>query len=311
MKATLKFLVTLFLLSALVSAATINVQATVHYVDSKANCFGFGKTSVKLPATNMQVYLFKASDVRAFADQYAYNYNWEVYAPLLESGAVQPVATCTTDSNGACSFDVAADDYYVISGYVLGCQPDVHSGKQVSANDMKKGTNVNLNLMRAATKDCTVKMCYPAEATVLSGSNLEIVQPEYVVWDSATAVYPFALSSDSDWTVDITPYLPSGYVASPSAVVETVANEIKGVAFDVTEVGSKMGDTTVVIGATHNGKKQTLRLTIGGKDSPAWEAKKASKKAPFAALIGSTEGIIVLVGVAAIAFAIGYLLRKK
>ena len=52
-----------------------------------------------------------------------------------------------------------------------------------------------------------------AGKTVYLGSYLEIIFPTYTVWDEGMTryVYPFILTGDSDWTLDVCAAVPQGY----------------------------------------------------------------------------------------------------
>ena len=48
---------------------------------------------------------------------------------------------------------------------------------------------------------------------VVTGSYLEIIYPEYAVWEEGVTsyIYPFIFSSDSTWDVDVCSEVPAGY----------------------------------------------------------------------------------------------------
>jgi len=301
------------------------ITAVNHTVDQRKSSSNPASSKSALVGQTMRLY--KKSDLASAGYT---SVTWKDYYNIINSnvpyagyayaytGSPQPIpyTKCVTGEAGCYIIGVPSPaDYYVISEEVTGCQADVHIGSSISATDSDWSTKgyvqKNLQLLTTIKKDGSSK-CDAATSTVVSGSNLEIIQPEYVIWDGSQEAYPFVLSGDGDWIVDITPYVPAGYVVSPFNVIEVVSSETKAVAFTVSEVGSKPSDTTVVMTLTHKGKKKSLSLKVGGKDSNAWAAKKNAKRPLLSALLDLSDGQKeVVLFVMLVAFLVGgYYLGK-
>jgi hypothetical protein len=115
--------------------------------------------------------------------------------------------------------------------------------------------------------------------TVVTGSYLEVIYPDYAIWEYQAAgyVYPFIFTSDSDWAVDICAQVPGGYeivgvydengnMVSDSQCQQTfVSGETKVVAFDVVETGSPEPalSATLTFGGPH-GNVEALEVEVSG-----------------------------------------------
>jgi hypothetical protein len=105
----------------------------------------------------------------------------------------------------------------------------------------------------------------PGKTTRKDGSEIFIVEPEYVEWDSTEEAYPFVFLSYDSWSVDVTVYPPEGYVADHDNLTESTP-EYKAVQFMITEVGSVPDDTDVDMTLTDpKGKKQKHVSKVGIK----------------------------------------------
>ncbi len=96
-----------------------------------------------------------------------------------------------------------------------------------------------------------------------SGSELDVIYPEYTIWDGTTALYPFIMTSDSDWTTDVCLQVPTGYQISAvydqeGNIISTdqcqqtfISGETKTVLFSVSDVGSPEPDFTFSLQTKH------------------------------------------------------------
>ena len=114
---------------------------------------------------------------------------------------------------------------------------------------------------------------------MVTGSYLEVVHPDFAVWEDAAAgyVYPFIFTSDSDWTVDVCAYVPTGYaivgvydengdLLTDSSCAQTfVSGETKVAAFDVIEVGSPEPVLGVLLTVEHEGTVTELDIEVPGE----------------------------------------------
>lgn len=100
---------------------------------------------------------------------------------------------------------------------------------------------------------------------VIKGSQLEIFQPDYVLWNGTEEVYPFLFISDSDRNVDVCLEVPEGYVVADGAVCTQafISNEVKVVEFKVVDIGSpEKFDAGAKMTVTHKGKKTKVDLKV-------------------------------------------------
>lgn len=122
--------------------------------------------------------------------------------------------------------------------------------------------------------------------TVVIGSMLEIIHPDYAIWEEGVSsyVYPFIMTSDSDWTVDVCAEVPIGYrivgiydengdfVSSGKCAHTFVAGETRVIAFEVVDIGSPPPHFKGRFTVRHDGKVYNFDLdTPGyreGKDKP-------------------------------------------
>jgi len=103
----------------------------------------------------------------------------------------------------------------------------------------------------------------PGKTSKVQGSELLIIEPEYVLWDSTEELFPVLFESAENW--DISAYLetPEGYVPDYE-VLETATPGYKVVQFTVTEVGSVPDDVGVTLDLTDpHGNSIIYRSQIG------------------------------------------------
>ena len=84
----------------------------------------------------------------------------------------------------------------------------------------------------------------PAKSKRFTGSDLLVIEPEYVEWSSDTELYPFVFDSVGDWDVTTSVTPPEGFVSDYDALSATVDSDVKAVQFTITDVGSKWVPTT-------------------------------------------------------------------
>jgi len=127
------------------------------------------------------------------------------------------------------------------------------------------------------TKDSKGSRGPSSRAQVIQGSELQIFQPDYVLWNGTEQIYPFTFISDSDRTVDVCLQVPEGYqIVEPGTCGQTfVINETKVFEFKTVDVGSpKEFDATVRIKVKHKGKTANVKLKpIKSINLNAWKKK--------------------------------------
>lgn len=112
--------------------------------------------------------------------------------------------------------------------------------------------------------------------THVNGSQLDICQPEYTVWEGEQELYPFMFTSAEDWEVDVCMYVPEGYrivgimdeseelVSTSECVHAFVAGETKVFLFEVEDVGSPEPEVSFSLTTKHKGKVKKFQKDIEG-----------------------------------------------
>jgi hypothetical protein len=105
-----------------------------------------------------------------------------------------------------------------------------------------------------------IEMCdkkkVPGKCTIFTGSELVVIEPEYVEWSSETELYPFVFDSVGDWTVTTSITPPEGFVSDNTSLKTNVNNEVEAVQFTITDVGSKWVPTKVKHKIKHKDHKE-------------------------------------------------------
>jgi hypothetical protein len=114
----------------------------------------------------------------------------------------------------------------------------------------------------------------PAKYRRLTGSELLIIEPEYVEWDSTQELYPFIFDSVGDWSVTTAVSPPEGFVSDYKNLSEVVKSGVEAVQFTITDIGSKWVPTGVTFTVKHKGKTTKLTDKIGLKLTPELAKKK-------------------------------------
>ncbi len=206
---------------------------------------------------------------------------------VCDSSAGACEATCTTDPLGSCTAgEETVGDYLVIAKW-----EDIDSGKTVytgkpkgpddfaDTNSDGKGdlATKEFQILKVIRRDGSVQLGSGSK-TVVTGSFLEVVYPDYAVWEDAVSgyVYPFIFTSDSSWEVDICARVPEGYeivgvhdeagalIGESGCSHSFVSGETLVVAFEVAEVGSPEPLLTSELRLTHEGKVSHLRIDVPG-----------------------------------------------
>ena len=216
------------------------------------------------------------------------NPSGSIYDQVFEND-VGRVGACTTDAAGQrTAGEETTGDYLVIMKWADLDNPPkvVYTGKPKSPSDFVDTDTDGLGDL--ASKDFQVIKVLKkngdiqfsgGKKTIVTGSYLEVVHPDFAIWEDVAAgyVYPFIFSSDSDWNVDICAYVPAGYaivgvydengdLLTDSSCTQTfVSGETKVAAFDVIEVGSPEPVLGVLLTVEHEGKVTEVDVEIRGE----------------------------------------------
>ena len=198
----------------------------------------------------------------------AYNFSWQnyknmwLYCPAAINGS--GVTAADGDLKGIATLSVVPGTYAVVGKYDPTPLPNDELYIGVSTGTVQRGETVEkyLQIIVRASGDVV-----PAKYTKKTGSELLIIEPEYIEWDSNQELYPFVFESIGEWGVTTAVIPPRGFVADYKALSTDVNSEVKAVQFVVTDVGSKWENTTVTYKINHKGKVEIVMSAIGVKCS--------------------------------------------
>lgn len=174
-----------------------------------------------------------------------------------------PTACGTTNSFGEVTLNLPPGDYIVVSGDAT--KTVLPDPLGVSASDLTCGQTMQKYLQQVIRSDGSKKS---AKYTVLTGSQLLIIEPEFIVWDNTQQLYPFVFETVGDWIVTATVAPPEGFVADYDALTAEVVNEVKSVQFTITEVGSDLVPTQTTFQVLHKGERKTVRSSVDIRLTP-------------------------------------------
>lgn len=233
---------------------TIIIQADKHTVGG-----GNHPVTTKAPIAGLPVKVLDKSPKSCVAK---YGVNWQNYQD--EWVKCPSVVSGITDATGKATLLVPPGDYLVVSEYNPDKKPGTGDELYIGGSIGTVAANQTAQryvqvIVKADGKNV------PAKYTMLTGSRLLIIEPEYIEWSGTQELYPFIFESEGDWGVvtSITP--PEGFVADYKKLSAEVDSEIESVQFTVIDVGSKWVDTEVEYKVNHKGKTQTIKSKIGVK----------------------------------------------
>jgi len=277
----------------------------LHVVNqNKSGACPGGAGSCKSPIAAAEVRVFDRNNA-AFQTAYGSNPSGTIYNQVFEND-IGRVGACTTDAAGQCTAGEEATGYYLVIVKFVDGSKTVYTGKPKSPSDFVGGlATKDFQVLKVIRKDGSVQYSGGSK-TVVSGSYLEIVYPEFAVWEDMAAgyVYPFIFTSDSGWSVDVCAYVPRGYaivgvydesgqlVSDSRCTQAFVTGETKVVAYEVVDVGSPEPRLDARLKVKHHGKVTTLDLSVPG-------IRKAKGHAPRGPL---ASDLVPLAPVMAMAF---------
>lgn len=228
------------------------------------------------------------------------NPDGSLYDDIFESSAANAsprIATfgCVTVASGTCQSGLrSTGDHLVIlrwtppsvdtrvyTGLPYGSSAFTDTDEDGDGDLAKK----NLKVVQTIRKDGTV-VYSGGSKTVVTGSYLEIVSPDRASWTSPEAgyLYPFAMTADSAWTVELCAALPAGYVIvgvfdEAGVALPTIASlagtcvtrpvskgDRKAAAFEVVQVGAPSVSPSLSVGVRtfHEGVTKTKSIAVPG-----------------------------------------------
>ena len=247
---------------------TVLIRADKHIVGGGSN-----PGSSKEPIVGMAVNLYDKSPGSCVSK---IGVSWQNYWSIWLGCEAQRVgycdpSVCETDSAGKLTMSVPAGNYLVIGEYDP--NPEV-SGDElcigVSVGNLDPGETIQKYLQVIVKADGKK---VPAKYTVRTGSELLVIEPEYVEWDGIEELYPFIFESIGDWSVTTSVDPPEGFVADYDSLSAEVNSDLQAVQFTIKDEGSKWKHTKVNHKIQHKGKSLKITSKVGVKLS-----KKLAKK---------------------------------
>ena len=222
------------------------------------------------PLANVPVKIMSMSPGSCVAQQ---GFKWPNYQAIW--GNCPAEGSGSTDASGDLMVILPPGEYAIL-GYT-DPNPAVNndevyiSGTVVLAADATEHVNVQA-IINPAGK------FVPAKATRRTGSELWIIEPEYVEWTGTAEFYPFVFRSVGDWSVSTSITPPEGFVANADALEADVNSTLTAVQFVVTDVGSEWKDTKVIHKVKHRGKTERIKTKIGVKNNQGKKVNPPKKK---------------------------------
>ncbi len=298
---------------------------TLHVVDQQKSgaCPG-GKGSCKSPIEGAEVRVFDRNDGDFQTAYGTKNPSGSIYDQVFEND-IGRVGACTTDAAGQCTAgEETTGGYLVIIKWADLDNPPkvVYSGKPKSPRDfvdtdadgMGDLASKDFQVIKVLKKNGDIQISGGSK-TVVSGSYLEVVHPDFAIWEDAAEgyVYPFIFTSDSDWTVDVCAYVPTGYaivgvydendnlISDASCTQTFVSGETKVVAYDVVDIGSPEPVLDAVLSVQHDGKVTEVDIEVPGVRTYVEEPAVQPAQLPDTGAGDSGDGTPVWPVVAALA----------
>jgi hypothetical protein len=169
----------------------------------------------------------------------------------------QPVDTDITNANGQAIFSLDPGNYLVIGKYITD-STTVYIGE--TAGQITTGSVVKKQLRIIQSAAGKV---FPCLSQIITGSELLMIQPEYVEWSGTQELYPFVFESVGDWSITTSVQPPEGFVADNKSLTTDINDSLEAVQFTITDVGSKWKPTKVKYTIKHKGKIKHMESEIG------------------------------------------------
>jgi hypothetical protein len=218
-----------------------------------------GSTKTGLGGVDLRVYSKAPGSCAA-----QHGISWQHYKDIWMDCDVTTGAG-TTATDGTAALAVTVGDHILIGRYDPDVPPvpdgdEIYMGVSVGLVQANAVVDKYLQLIVKFTGKAV-----PGKSTKKTGSELLIIEPEYVEWDGAQELYPFIFESVGNWTVTTSVTPPEGFVADQNSLNEVVNSELEAVQFTITDVGSEWKDTAVTYQLKHGKKTEKYQSRIGVK----------------------------------------------
>jgi len=236
--------------------------------------YTFGEGSrpgmTKKPLTGVEVRLYKTSAIEAAGIT---PINYKTYSSIATNAEIPRKVAEETGTTGEYLFKGVEQDDYVVIAYASLVTDYRHIGSPatIKADNTNWGNSEIMRTLILLTNYRGKKS--PGKSIKVTGSELLIIQPEYVEWTSNEEIYLFGFESLGDWDVEVSVEPPEGFVTDQDSLTESVTSNLKAVQFTITDEGSKWKPTKVKYKVKHKGKTKTIKSDVKVKLS-----KKLAKK---------------------------------
>jgi hypothetical protein len=231
----------------------VNVEATRHVVGGGAK-----PDTGRFPLEGMDLRLYDSSN----ACLNAIGTQWQSNDAVWRSCPCPSNLWATTDSAGLASIQAPPGSYFLMGQYQSAVSGTLYVTRNVGNLPEAGSVFKKVQIMEKITgKQVATK------TTIMTGSELLIIEPEYVEWDGTEELYPFVFETLGDWTVTTSVQPPEGFVSDYESLSEEVVTESEAVQFTITDIGSEWVDTEVTYLVDHKGKKEKIKSKIGIKCS--------------------------------------------
>ena len=248
--------------------STFNIVKIQVKVDKHVVPSGPKPTSTKTPLSGVEVRLYKRSDIEGAGIK---PINWQT-APQIAASSL-PYTSKITDSLGRVIFGSIPDNYIILA---VGTSATDYKNLWTpvdAADPLWNSTGLVLEkyLQLIVKADGS---SVPATTTSKAGSEILIIEPEYIEWDSTEEAYPFLFESKDSWGVDVALRPPEGYASDYRELTEQTP-AYKAVQFTLTEKGSVPGPVGVEMGLKDpKGQKHAHKSQVGVRIAKGLREKK-------------------------------------
>ena len=249
-----------------VAKGTIRVQAEKYTVGA-----GSYPSTIKDSLSGMPVKVMDTSPTSCVSQK---GFLWPNYPSIFWGCPPVEFGFGKTDGSGNIAFNVPPGEYSILGMYDP--DPKVKNDELYisgTVSVLQPDTTITVNarsIINPAGK------FVPARSTRRTGSELFIIEPEYIEWTGAQEFYPFVFESAGEWGVATSIKPPEGFVADYDSLSTDVASDLKAIQFIVTDVGSEWKDTKVEHRIKHRHRIENLKGKIGVKNSI--KSKEKGKK---------------------------------
>jgi hypothetical protein len=200
--------------------------------------------------------------------------SWQNYQDIYMGCPLEfATAQSATDGQGIAKFSAVPPGDYLAVGQAIVPRPEDPTGNTketlyigVSVGQLPVPDTVVTKYLQVIQNYKNVNV--PAKYRKIPGSELLIIEPEYVEWNDQSEPYPFVFESIGDWSVVTSVTPPEGFVAEPRQLSADVVSDLKALQFTITDIGSKWVPTKVKHKIKHKGKVQTIESEVGVKLTP-------------------------------------------